>query len=220
MADPPAEPAILYQTNHAMIIDKPAGLPVHAGPAGGVSVEDFFPRWRRGHDGPWLVHRLDADTAGCLLIARRKTFLIEAQRLFAAGQVEKIYWALVHGVPALPGGVIDVPLAKQNDKTGWRMVPLKAGQKAVTEWQVIGQSATHSLLELRPRTGRTHQVRAHCAWLGHPILGDSIYGRGDGKLQLLARSINLPMTPPVGASAELPAAMRAALLVGKINIPA
>jgi tRNA pseudouridine32 synthase/23S rRNA pseudouridine746 synthase len=199
---------ILYQSERFVVIDKPAGLPVHAGPHGGASVEDFFGALSRRRSGPWLAHRLDADTAGCLVIALRRAALIEAQAEFAAGRAEKIYWAIVQGGPAAESGTIEAPLAKQSSRAGgWRMAVAKDGQVAVTEWRVLARADGRSWLELRPRTGRTHQIRVHCAVLGCPLLGDNVYGEGGGALQLLARSITLRLTPEVTAVAEPPAHM-------------
>ncbi len=104
---------ILFQNDHYVVLDKPAGLPVHAGPRGGPSVEDWFGRLSRRRAGPWLVHRLDADTAGCLVIALRRQALLDAQALFAAGLARKTYWAVVAGVPAEESGTIDAPLLKR-----------------------------------------------------------------------------------------------------------
>lgn len=202
-------PEILVRDRAFLIIDKPIGLPVHAGRAGGASVEDFFQRWRRGRQGPWLAHRLDQDTSGCLVIALKKTFLLEAQALFAAGAVQKTYWAVVRGVPGEAAGVIDANLAKHTQERSWKMVPDPAGQTAVTEWRVLGGQNDMSLLEFRPKTGRTHQIRAHAALLGHPIIGDAVYGGGAGAMQLLARAISLPTTPPAAATAPVPAHMAA-----------
>ncbi len=161
-------PEILVRDRAFLIIDKPMGLPVHPGRAGGASVEDFFQRWRRGRQGPWLAHRLDQDTSGCLVIALKKAFLLEAQALFAAGAVQKTYWAVVRGVPGEAAGVIDASLAKHTEERSWKMVPDPAGQTAVTEWRVLGGAGDMSLLEFHPKTGRTHQIRAHAAVAGAP----------------------------------------------------
>ena len=111
------DPSILFQDQRFVVLDKPAGLPVHAGPSGGRSVEDWFPLLSRRKDGPWLAHRLDADTAGCLVIALRRAALLAAQALFASGAVRKTYWAVVQG--RFPGdhGTITAPLRRVTDPT-------------------------------------------------------------------------------------------------------
>jgi RluA family pseudouridine synthase len=203
---------ILFRDARVAVLDKPAGLPAHPGPRGGASVEDFFPALSRRKDGPWLAHRLDADTAGCLVVALRKAALLAAQAAFAAGAVEKTYWAVVRGAPAAPTGQINAPLLKRSTKAGWRMVVDPAGQPAASDFSVLGRGDGVAWLEIRPRTGRTHQVRAHCAALGCPVLGDPVYGVAEaGPLHLLARAILVPLDPPVAATAPVPAHMRAAL---------
>lgn len=203
---------ILFQSPHFVVLNKPAGLPVHPGPGGGASVEDGFPALSRRKDGPWLVHRLDADTAGCLVVALRKQALLAAQAAFAAGSVRKTYWAVVHGVPGAASGEISNRLQKRSTPAGWRMEAGPDGVPARTSWRLAGRAGGLSWLELHPWTGRTHQIRVHCAALGHPIVGDPIYGRGDGPMQLLARAIALPLMPPVAATAPPPPHMRPALL--------
>ena len=208
---------ILVATPHFVVLDKPAGLAVHPGPADGPSVEDCFPALSRRKDGPWLVHRLDADTAGCLVVALRKQALVRAQAAFAAGSVRKTYWAVVHGVPAATQGEVRDHLRKRTSLAGWHMEAGSEGQTARTAWRLMGQAAGIAWLELHPSTGRTHQIRVHCAGLGHPILGDAVYGRGDGgrgdgPLHLLARAIALPLDPPLSATAPPPAHMRDALV--------
>lgn len=202
-------PPILFRDARFAVLDKPSGLPVHPGPAGGPSVEDWFPALSRRRDGPWLAHRLDADTAGCLVVALRKAALVAAQAAFAAGQAEKVYWAVVRGDPGAAAGLVDAPLRKRSTPAGWRMEPHPAGEPARTAWQVRGRGAGLTWLELRPATGRTHQIRVHCASLGCPVAGDPVYGGGSGQLHLLARSIALPLDPPVAAEAPIPTHMRA-----------
>jgi len=208
---PAALPRILFRDSRFVVLDKPAGLPVHAGPSGGASVEDWFPALSRRKDGPWLVHRLDADTAGCLVIALRRAALLAAQCEFASGRARKTYWAVARGRPQGASGVVDAPLLRRSAPDGWRIVIDPAGQRAVTAWQMLGHGDGLSWLALRPRTGRTHQVRVHCAALGCPILGDERYGGGPGGLHLLSRAIELMLDPPVSAVAEPPAAMLGAL---------
>ena len=200
-------PPILFQDQRFVVLDKPAGLAVHPGPRGGPSVEDWFPALSRRRDGPWLAHRLDADTAGCLVVALRKAALLEAQACFATGRAGKTYWAVVAGGPAAEQGTVDAGLLKRSTPAGWRMVADPAGAASRTAWRVMRRGDGWSWLELRPATGRTHQVRVHCAVLGCPILGDPVYGAGEGRLQLLARAIRLPLDPPLDAVAPVPAHM-------------
>lgn len=204
---------LLFRDARVLILDKPAGLAVHAGPRGGASLEDWLPALAFGKKRvPQPAHRLDADTAGCLVLGRTKPDLAALGALFAAGQATKIYWAVVRGTPSGEAGMVDAPLLKRSTaREGWRMVVDPAGQPAQTEWRRLGEGEGLSWLELRPRTGRTHQIRVHCARLGCPILGDERYGGGPGRLHLLARAIALPLDPPVAATAVPPPHMRAAL---------
>ncbi|WP_298284387.1 RluA family pseudouridine synthase [Acidocella sp.] len=205
-------PEILWRARGALVIDKPAGLAVHAGRAGGPSVEDFFPLWRAGRNGPWLAHRLDTDTAGCLVVALKKTALLEIQAAFAAHGVHKTYWAVVQGAPVQAEGVIDAPLLKATQGRAWKMAVSPAGQGAVTQWRVLAAGQGRALVAFYPRTGRTHQIRAHAAHIGHPIMGDAVYGGGPGALQLLARAIRLEaLGGVIAAEAPVPAHMRAAV---------
>jgi RluA family pseudouridine synthase len=198
-----------------LVLDKPAGLPVHRGPRGGPSVEDWLPALAFGKRRlPQPAHRLDADTAGCLVLGRTKPALAALGALFASGRVEKTYWAVVRGAPPQAEGEVAAPLLKRSTaREGWRMVvDAAAGQPAATEWRTLGEADGLSWLELRPRTGRTHQLRAHCAHLGCPILGDPRYGVGGaGAMHLMARAVALPLEPPVSAEAPPPEHMRAAL---------
>lgn len=205
-------PAILFQDARALVLDKPAGLKVHPGPRGGSSVEDWFPALRFGRrDGPWLAHRLDADTSGCLVLARTKTALRMMQAAFAAGAVRKTYWAIVRGGPDAESGTVTAKLLKRTARTGWRMVVDPAGQDAITEWRVGGRGPSAAWLILSPHTGRTHQLRVHCAHLGCPIIGDAVYGAAGPKLHLMSRAITVPLDPPVTAVAPPPPHMQAAL---------
>ncbi|MEO3475035.1 RNA pseudouridine synthase [Roseomonas sp. CAU 1739] len=213
-APPPAIAArILLLRDDVLVLDKPAGLAVHRGPRGGASIEDWLPALQMGKRHlPQPAHRLDTDTAGCLVLGRTKPALAALGRIFAAGQADKTYWAVLRGVPDADEGMIDAPLRKVSSAArGWRMEVHPGGQPAVTRWRVLGRAAGMAWVELRPETGRTHQLRVHCAAQGWPILGDPFYGQAaPGGLHLLARAIALPLDPPVAAVAPVPQAMAAA----------
>jgi len=200
---------VLLETPRFLVLNKPAGLAVHPGPSTQDSVETRLVTHPRG--GPWLAHRLDADTSGCLLIARRKTALLEAQASFQNRQVRKLYWTIVEGTPAKDEGEISAPLLRQSNPSGWRMIVDPKGDAAVTRWRVLGRANGRSWLELELLTGRTHQARIHCASLGTSIIGDRVYGKSDANgLHLLARSLHIALpegdleavAPPSPAMAE------------------
>ena len=189
---------LLYRDGLILIIDKPAGVPVHAGPGGGINLEHYFEALRFGlPQPPALAHRLDRDTSGCLVLGRHRKALARVGRLFQNGQVEKVYWAAVRGRPSTDAGTVDLPLRKRSEVRGWWMEADPAGQTARTDYRLLGEGGGLSWLECRPRTGRTHQIRVHCASLGRPILGDPVYGERSSAplppLHLHARSIALPL---------------------------
>ncbi|MEO5338172.1 MAG: RNA pseudouridine synthase [Magnetospirillum sp. WYHS-4] len=210
---------VLFQDPLVVILDKPAGLPVHPGPGGGENLEQFFDALRFGLPRPpALAHRLDRDTSGCLVLGRHHKALRKLGKLFSSGRVEKTYWAVVIGGPPAAEGRIDLALKKLTPKRGWKMVVAADGQTAVTDYRVLGAGMGLSWLELKPRTGRTHQIRVHCQAMGCPVLGDAVYGGTEGAaatpLHLHARSISLPLytdRPPVAAEAPPPLHMRTAL---------
>ncbi len=189
---------VLYRDGLILVVDKPAGIAVHPGPSGGPNLESGFDALRFGlPQPPALAHRLDRDTSGCLVLGRHPKALRRLGALFAGGLVEKVYWAVVEGQPTEAEGRIETGLKKLSRGTGWRMVVDPAGQRAVTDYRLLGTAGGSTWLELRPRTGRTHQLRVHCAALGCPVVGDRVYGDPTTRepLQLYARSIKLPLYP-------------------------
>jgi len=221
---------LLYRDGLMLVLDKPAGINVHAGPRDRDSLEDGFPGLRFGLPRPpVLAHRLDRDTSGCLVLARHPKAARKLARLFAEGRVEKRYWAVVIGTPTPETGGIDVPLRKVSTRhSGWRIVADTAGRPAVTDYRVLGTGDGYALLELTPRTGRTHQIRVHCAAIDCPILGDPLYGKpalaapmGPG-MHLHARSIGVPLyatRPTVWVTAPLPPHLQATLTRMGLPVP-
>jgi tRNA pseudouridine32 synthase/23S rRNA pseudouridine746 synthase len=208
---------LLYRDGLMLILDKPAGVAVHKGPKGGPSLEDDFEALRFGLPRkPALAHRLDRETAGCLVLGRHHKALEKLGLLFKQGKIAKTYWAVVAGGPAADEGLIDKPLGRLDATRGWWMKVDPAGQSAKTRWRVLGRGewagAPIAWMELSPLTGRTHQLRVHGASEGWPILGDPIYGdAGDLPLQLLARRVEVPISsnkPAVVAEAPVPDHMR------------
>jgi len=203
---------LLYRDGLMLVIDKPAGFAVHKGPKGGESLEDYFDALRFGLPrAPALAHRLDRDTSGCLVLGRHRKALAELGRLFKAGKVGKTYWALVEGAPAQDEGRIELPLGRKDATRGWWMKHDPAGQPAVTTWTVMGRDGPLTWLALEPLTGRTHQLRVHCAAMGWPIVGDAVYGSaprsGGPGLCLHSREIVVPLyknRDPIRVSAPVP----------------
>jgi tRNA pseudouridine32 synthase/23S rRNA pseudouridine746 synthase len=209
---------VLYRDGLMLVIDKPAGLPVHAGPKGGANLAALLDGLRFGlPQRPELAHRLDKDTSGCLVLGRHRQALQRLGRLFAQGLVEKTYWAVVEGAPPEKEGRIELALARRSDDPrSWWMKVDAAGQPAVTAYRVLGAANGLTWLELRPLTGRTHQLRVHLAAVGCPILGDAVYGARPAQVpqHLHARSVTLPLYPrraAVAVEAPPPAHMADAL---------
>ncbi len=284
---------LLYRDGLMLIVDKPAGLAVHRGPKGGVSLEDYFDALRFGLPRPpALAHRLDKDTSGCLVLGRHRKALAHLGLLFKHGKVGKTYWAVVEGGPDVDEGTVELSLGRLDETRGWWMKPDPSGLPSVTKWRVLGRSSvtagrsspppgggkadpgldpgsarasgpgegdsgaadeaappphpglpsaaqkpilpspsrggwpnaaappasaggTITWLALTPVTGRTHQLRVHCAASGWPIVGDNIYGtaqRFTGPPQLLhAREVVVPISKnktPVRVTAPVPAHMQ------------
>jgi tRNA pseudouridine32 synthase/23S rRNA pseudouridine746 synthase len=252
---------VLYRDGLMLVIDKPAGLPVHRGPKGGASLEDYFDALRYGLPrAPALAHRLDKETSGCLVLGRHRKALAHLGLLFKHGKVGKTYWAVVEGGPSDDEGTVDLALGRLDMTRGWWMKPDPKGLPSVTKWKVLGRTQANSpppergrsdrgavrvggdfdatmrdpspghlrwpdpplskegegerltWLALEPLTGRTHQLRVHCAAMGWPIVGDNIYGTaprfGGPTLHLQAREVIVPIQKnrdPVRVTAPVPA---------------
>jgi 23S rRNA pseudouridine955/2504/2580 synthase len=198
------ERLVLYQDDSVIAIDKPHGLPVQGGPNITRHLDGMLDALRFGHEErPRLVHRLDRDTSGVLLLARTPRAAAKLAAAFRGRDAQKTYWALVVGRPHPLAGRIDMPLAKQGGPRGERTAPAEDadGTRAVTDFRVVDNARKHvSWLEMNPLTGRTHQLRVHAAAaLKTPILGDGKYGGAAAHLEgmsdllhLHARQIELP----------------------------
>ncbi len=199
-----ARSLVLYEDNEVLALNKPAGLAVQGGTKTSHHIDRLLSAWGEGVQRPKLVHRLDRDTSGVLLLGKTPAAAARLSGAFAKRRAQKTYWAIVAGAPRPPEGVIELHLVKKG--VGDRELVVPADPKefgadpAETEYVTVaraGQKATW--MALRPHTGRTHQLRVHMKAIGHPILGDPKYGDdtsaqlGEGlKLQLHARRVSLP----------------------------
>ena len=200
---------ILFIDAEAMVIDKPAGLPVDTPRKGGDSVAKRLNELKQGFQRPPTpMHRLDQDTSGCLLLARSPKARSSLQKAFETRQIEKYYLALIDGEIDEDEGTIDVPLAKKSSaEAGWRMVADPKGDKAITHWRKVLSQGGRTLVEFRPETGRTHQLRVHAREaFGRGIVGDRVYGVPGGQMLLHASRLVVPREKKaaIDVSAPLP----------------
>ena len=216
--------AVLYCDGDIIALNKPPGLPVQGGSRVARHLDGMLEGLRfDAAEPPRLVHRLDRDTSGVLMLARHAAAARDLTALFRSRELKKLYWALVVGVPKPAQGRIDVPLAKRQAGAGERVIATdEGGQRAITDYTLIDAAGRRlSWLALMPRTGRTHQLRAHTASVfGHPVVGDGKYGGEaafpagfEPRLHLHARALALPRQggkAPLVLAAPLPSHMAAA----------
>ena len=212
-----AQDMVIKTTKSAIVLNKPPGLATQGGSKTFKHVDGLLDAYHTDDEPrPRLVHRLDKDTSGVLLIARTPGSAASYSKRFSGRSARKVYWALVVGVPEVSEGTIDAPLAKQPGTGGEKMhVDEENGQRAVTRYRIVERAGNRAAwVELEPLTGRTHQLRVHLAAIGHPILGDGKYGGQDAfltgavsrKMHLHARRlvISEPGGGKLDVTAELP----------------
>lgn len=187
----------MYRDALVLVLNKPAGIPVHKGRGSIQPLDTLFHYLKFGlPHTPELAHRLDKDTSGCLVLGRNAHALQSLGALFAQNKINKTYIAWVHNHPPHDEGIVDVPLIKKSTKSyEWHMKTDHRGQPAITHYRIIETYKDKTLLELKPKTGRTHQLRVHCAHMNCPIIGDKIYGIADNseRMYLHASEIILPI---------------------------
>ena len=207
---------VIHQDANAFVLNKPPGLATQGGTKTTQHLDRLLDGLGSEESRPKLVHRLDKDTSGALLVARSARAAGHFAKAFSGRTARKVYWALVVGVPDRDEGLIDAPLAKQPGTGGEKMhISEEHGLPAKTRWRTIDRAGHRAAwVELQPLTGRTHQLRAHMAALGHPIVGDAKYGGAEAfltggisrKLHLHARRLRIdaPVGDVIDVSAELP----------------
>ena len=188
---------IIYEDEDVVVIDKPIGMLTHA--KGGIAQEETIADALRhkmtfGSEGdrPGIVHRLDRDTSGVLIAARNQEAAVFLQKQFANRHAKKTYIAVIEGVPKITEAKIDLPIGRNPAKPSTFRVDPK-GKSAQTIYKVLATNGAHSLVELRPHTGRTHQLRVHMAHIGTPIVGDRVYGAPEQRLMLHAYKLTIPL---------------------------
>ncbi len=212
-----AEAMVLTQDRAAIVLNKPPGLATQGGTGTKEHVDGLLDAFASEGPRPRLVHRLDKDTSGVLLIARTPGSAAFFSKRFSGRSARKIYWALIVGVPSIEDGLIELPLAKQPGTGGEKMMvdESEQGQAARTRYRVVDRAGNRAAwVELQPLTGRTHQLRVHMAAIGHPIVGDGKYGGQDAfltgsisrKMHLHARRLIIehPDGTPLDVTAPLP----------------
>ncbi|MBV8592946.1 MAG: RluA family pseudouridine synthase, partial [Caulobacteraceae bacterium] len=190
---------VVYEDDDMLVLNKPAGLAVQGGSGTHRHIDRLLAAWGEGLDRPRLVHRLDRDTSGVLVLGKGPGAAARLAEAFACREALKTYWAIVHGAPAAERGVIDRPMGKVVAR-GRERVSIRASQvkDAISLYAILASSGGASFMALRPLTGRTHQLRVHMLGIGHPILGDPKYNSPVSRafsdslaLQLHARALTV-----------------------------
>lgn len=200
---------IIYEDKDIVVVAKQAGVPVHPSPGfeKGTMTDDLvrlYPEMRNvgSRERPGVVHRLDIETSGIMVFARNQQSYTRLREMFERhDRIRKVYLAVVHGAPKKSHGTLETLLAKRADKKRMKVVP-SGGQLAITHWEVLQKSKGISIVEFVIETGRTHQIRVHAAYLGHPIVGDKLYGDHDkdariGARRLLLHAVQLSFPHPI-----------------------
>ena len=219
-----ADAMVIHRDRAAIVLNKPPGLATQGGSGTFEHVDGLLDAYAPSGARPRLVHRLDKDTSGVLLVAATPGSAAYFSKRFSTRSATKIYWALIAGVPDVREGLIDLPLAKQPGSGGEKMMVDKTdqGQPAKTRYRVIDRAGNRAAwVELQPFTGRTHQLRVHMAAIGHPIIGDGKYGGPEAFLSgSISRTMHLharrllidhPDGAPLDVTADLPAHFAATL---------
>lgn len=193
---------ILYEDDSVIVIDKPSGLLTHA--KGALNAESSVASFiadkivdkQLDSNRAGIVHRLDRGTSGVIITAKTKAASDWLQKQFSKRSAKKVYWAIVHGAPNPSQAIIDAPIDRNPAKPqSFKVGP--SGKNAITEYKVlktsVKNSQRYSLVEIKPMTGRTHQIRVHLAYIKHPIVGDSLYGKDRGPIMLHASSLELTL---------------------------
>ena len=212
--------SVVFEDEHLIVIDKPAGMTVHPAPGNeNRTLANAVLAYAPGIEGiggerrPGIVHRLDKDTSGLIVVAKNERAHSHLSDRFKSREVDKVYLALVAGHPSPPEADIDAPIGRHpHDRQ--RMAVVSTGRPAITRYRVLTAYQRSTLVEARPRTGRTHQIRVHLASVGHPVVGDAMYGRPvEGLPRQFLHAFRLAFTHPASGetfrfTAELPNDLR------------